>query len=61
MNNNTEHLDKEERQEKMKPRNITVQDSLWEAAKQKAKIAKMSALVRRLLELYVSGKLDEYF
>ena len=39
-------------------RTVTVYGNLWEMARRKAGLISMSALVRRLLELYIAGEVD---
>lgn len=42
----------------MTRKNISIQNELWLSAQRKAGLISMSALVRRLLELYLADKID---
>lgn len=39
-------------------RNITINKELWDAALEKADLIKLSAVIRRLLKLWLEGKID---
>jgi hypothetical protein len=43
---------------KMKLRHMRFPDSLWEQAKAKAGLTPLSAIVRKLVELWLAGKID---
>jgi hypothetical protein len=44
--------------ENMTRRNVSITRELWERAQRKAGLISMSALIRRLLELYLADKID---
>jgi len=39
-------------------KNISIQNELWVSAQRKAGLISMSALIRRLLQLYIAGQID---
>jgi hypothetical protein len=42
----------------MRSHQIMFPDSLWEQAKRKAGLTSLSAIVRKLVELWLAGKID---
>ena len=46
---------------KMTQRSISIDMPLWNKAKEKAGMIPISAIIRKLLQLWVSGDLDDYF
>ncbi|GIK43879.1 MAG: hypothetical protein BroJett011_77120 [Chloroflexota bacterium] len=54
-----ENRDYDERREKSKmvQRSISIEPNFWERCKEKAGLTPISAIVRRLLELWLEGKI----
>lgn len=42
----------------MKKYNVNFPQSIWEAAKTKAGLTPLSAIIRRLVEMWLDGKID---
>lgn len=51
-------MTKRRKEQPMEPHLIRFQPSLWAQAKQKAGLTPLSAIIRRLVELWVNGKID---
>lgn len=44
--------------EPMKPHNIKMPDDLWERAQQKAGLTPLSAIIRRLIKMWLDGEIE---
>jgi len=42
----------------MKPRMVRMTDSTWSAAKEKAGITPLSAIIRKLVQLWLAGEIE---
>ena len=51
-------MTKRKEQGQMKNRQIRFPDSLWAKGKAKAGITPLSAVIRKLLEMWIAGKID---
>jgi hypothetical protein len=49
---------RKERHQQMKPRMIRMADSTWDAAKEKAGITPLSAIIRRLVKMWLAGEIE---
>jgi hypothetical protein len=51
-------MTKRRKERQMKPRMIRMADSTWDAAKEKAGITPLSAIIRRLVKMWLAGEIE---
>lgn len=49
---------REEQYQQMKPRMVRMTDNTWEAARAKAGITPLSAIIRRLVKMWLAGEVE---
>jgi hypothetical protein len=59
MDNDATHSDKKgERRQRMIQKAIYFEPDIWDRARQKAGLTPLAAIIRRLVELWLKGKID---